>query len=121
MVPSLGRHVARAGDKVSASLGMGARYFAWPSRIEVSLVAVSDAAVVNSRDDPRLVRVATLRPDGGFISNRFRFVVPTLPYGDYTLAVWMRNRVTRQWWNAVAYSYSYADFTRRMALRIVGT
>jgi hypothetical protein len=84
LVPRFDRQVARPGERVTVRLGSGAEFF--PPPLHVYLVPIR-------RESAREWHIKTVRAGPyGFIpfTQRFRFRVPAVPPGRYTLAILVR-------------------------------
>ena len=85
LVPHFDRRVAGSGERVTVTLGSGVELF--PAPLHVYFVPIG-------REHARDSHIETLRAGTyGFITTqRFRFRVPAVPPGRYTLAILVRAR-----------------------------
>ena len=112
LIPTFDRHVARAGERVTVTLGRGGGQEFFPAPLEVYLVPIC-------REGARDRRLATVHagPYGVINTQRFRFRVPAVPAGQYTLAILVRTpgggreNIVRGLWH-------FPNLAQRLILRV---
>ena len=110
LMPTFDRSLARSGERVTVTLGSGVEFF--PSPLQVYLVPIG-------RESARDWHIATVRagPYGVINTRRFRFRVPPVPEGRYTLAVLVRT-ADGEWHNTVRGLWRVTNLARRLILRV---
>ena len=111
LVPRFDRPVAGPGGRVTVTLGSGAELFRAP--LHVYLVPIG-------RENARDWHIKTVRADRyGFIPppQRFRFRVPAVPPGKYTLAILVRTN-SGTWHNIVKGLWRAPNLAPHLILRV---
>jgi hypothetical protein len=111
LVPHFDRRVAGAGESAAVTLGSGVELFRAPLRVYL---------VPLGRENARDWLIKTVRAGPyGFISppQRFRFRVPAVPPGRYTLAILVRAR-SGTWHNIVKGLWRAPNLAPNLILRV---